>query len=397
MPALDAEDMAFLQEAPPEKENFRACGRGSGGVEMPRNFRGQAFKSFTTRFSSSRPGTPRCGSIPGKFETTLFLAEKREDKGFGSQAPRFRGQAGHTGTYAAPGPGAHNVPTKFVARGAVCAEESCGSRGTGNFASRSSRLPKRPVEGPGPGAYVGGTDAAQGGARQVAPSPAFVRPRSFNPAKIYERPLPGPGEYERVPVDQTVGKAAMGGVIPRQSARGAQDWRQVEQIPGPADYDGRSVSLPPRGTLPFEGSTRRRPEHRVEGMPLAERVLRPGCVTNTSALASPRPRDVPAPGPGAYEQDGSTNQGSFSTAGTSSFQKGLSHLPRTWRAPEPGPGAYSPKNLGGEGSSAGAAFASGSARIKETANTANPGPAVYSPRKQDREQSFHLNIQRQWM
>jgi len=101
------------------------------------------------------------------------------------------------------------------------------------------------------------------------------------------------------------------------------------------------------------------------------------------------------PGPGEYETGVDMGPRHCSNRGLSCFQEGSSHLPRTWRPTGPGPGDYERPLPERPGSSTSVPFASVAPRFPRGAPKA-PGPAFYSPRKQS-GQSFHLNLQSQWV
>mmetsp|Transcript_85947 Transcript_85947/g.216306 ORF Transcript_85947/g.216306 Transcript_85947/m.216306 type:complete len:146 (-) Transcript_85947:70-507(-) len=103
------------------------------------------------------------------------------------------------------------------------------------------------------------------------------------------------------------------------------------------------------------------------------------------------------PGPGEYDPqfDVTKGQRHFSQVGSSSFQLGTSHLPRKWRPEGPGPCEYDaskpPRSPG-----RGAVISVGAPRFSEAKPMA-PGPAYYSPKGKSVQQSFHLNIQKNWV
>jgi hypothetical protein len=120
--------------------------------------------------------------------------------------------------------------------------------------------------------------------------------------------------------------------------------------------------------------------------------------------ARPREKQVRVPGPGEYDvaaaHSAATAKRDFLSALSANFQKGRSHLPRTYRGPSPGPSDYdvavADTQVHSCGAATGAAFVSNTDRMKVKVAGA-PGPAWYSPKKQDQVQSFHLNTQAQWV
>jgi hypothetical protein len=108
----------------------------------------------------------------------------------------------------------------------------------------------------------------------------------------------------------------------------------------------------------------------------------------------------PNPPPGHYSPDDSSiAQGqNFSSLGSSMFQQGNSHQPRTRRDPMPGPGQYIglPERTDPLGGGAGSAFNSSVARDKDSVPTA-PGPAFYKMPQPESKKSFHLNMRRKWV
>merc|ERR1711933_110740 len=97
---------------------------------------------------------------------------------------------------------------------------------------------------------------------------------------------------------------------------------------------------------------------------------------------------------------GATAKRDFNCTMSANFQKGRSHLPRTYRGPSPGPTDYDATQANAQvrkrSAAAEAAFLSNVDRMKGKVAGA-PWPAWYSPKKQERAQSFHLKVQEQWL
>jgi len=222
-------------DGPKEKTNYRSIGRGSGGVEIRRH-----------GALPRRQRRPTASSIPAKFETVLYH-DNHEKRGFCGYTPRFFTPLLED----KPGPGAY--ADDDLGNGETAAGGSVGTRGNGAFASRAKRLGPAARGGlPGPGSYdiapVVERPGTPGG-RPPSPSPAFVQPSSVNPAKFFERPSPGPGDYVpaqgagdwsargmRRAQNVLIGGAARSELLPGQPAKS-------EETPGPADY-----CVPPPGS-----------------------------------------------------------------------------------------------------------------------------------------------------
>lgn len=400
-PEMGAEDAEV-----PEKINYRSVGRGDGGVmrrRRPRSYRD--------------PDNPTPSSIPSQYETTLYR-DNRESKGFSSRASRFAAiRAGEV-----PGPGSYTngLDNRQVVKDpAACV----GKRGANAFASRIPRLdPKVPGAPTGPGDYeVERSSSNMLTATRNAPSAVFVEPASVNPAQFNARPTPGPGEYlgSSHPWSARGPVRSIGAYIPRSArmaptgecavpAAGASlvavrpgGTRPASSPPAtPAAQasaaSGQSWGLPgPRrhGLLPQQ-------VHAVPASPLAalseaaqlkigERLLQAGWDPQ-------RRQNSGVPGPGDYDPQFEAMKGPtyFSQHGSSAFLLGTSHLPRKWRPDAPGPCEY---HIGTDmASTRGAVLATASPRFKGR-QAAAPGPAYYSPRSKSSQQSFHLNIQNNWV
>jgi len=274
-----------------------------------------------------------------------------------------------------------------------------GRRGNNAFAARAPRLPRHNSVAPGPGTY----EAAVPAHRTAAPlsSAPFVLPGSVNPLKIHARPSPGPGEY----ADGSSARSARGPTHARSAfipQAGASKEGRLEVLdgdkcgPGPGQYDTaspRASSLPPKGWTIGASMRRLVQDDSAAAEPPLPSLLKKGA----DMIADTTRR--PSPGPGDYDlQQPSEGARHLSNRGLSSFQAGLSHLPRQWRPPSPGPGAYGAA-VNAEPTAVAAAhasFASALPRFQAKAPPA-PGPAYYSPRRKGTAQSFHLNLQGKWV
>jgi len=350
-------------------------------------------------------------TIPGKFETVLYKGNQ-EEKGFGSQTPRF----GQEPRPAAPGPGAYSCRGLAVVSQAGAVAGACvGKRGNGAFASRRARFRAVPERKPGPGTYEA-TEAAHGVPKSIkkAPNAAFVRPKSMNPSRFRERVSPGPCDYADKLAETTWGKGAV--TIPRDGASGDQrcDFG-IKDVPGPGHYDDEYSKPRPASVTPLPERAGKRqlvstsdPEP-PDRLRKASSLLRTGQpdrlmeeVASGAAGAVQSARGTP--GPGSYEPQISASKGpsDFSQGESRAFRVGNSHVPRRWEESSPGPCDYdSFKETLASGKSAktdltAAAFASVTDRFKDSKPTA-PGPAYYSPRSTRKLNQFHLNISRHWM
>lgn len=381
-----------LAESPPEKQNFRTCGRGTGGVEMSPKRK----KQDRVHRPLSREGTP-VSSIPSRQTTVINAgAGTREAHGFGSQAMRFHEKNISLDAEGdAPGPGTYGQQLAFHEESG--AKTSLGVKGTGSFASKSRRFRPVSLPNPGPCNYDQDVRPAKPQALEAVQSPSFAQPTSFNPHKSNVRPSPGPGSYN---AKHSVNSArATEGVRACSSVFHGNDDREPfgcvlpeASLPGPGLYDARSCSTPPGAAARFKGPISRPVMSVKPGLPTAsvstadhagEYVRKVGVI----------PTDVP--GPGQYDIDRPIeSRKHFNALGTGSFQKGFSNEPRKWLHNAPGPADYDRPVDPSQGA-AKAAFTSGSERICGSGIRA-PGPAFYSP-KQPNAQSFHLNIRRKWL
>lgn len=428
--------MGFLAEDPPEKANYRSCGRSSAGVQMTPHF-------FSWR-DKDAPAGP--STIPARYDTVLYK-HNREERAFGSMRPRFQpARADHAETTEPLA--VHGAPKSNAARGAGAATAACvGKKGSNAFASKSHRLPASSAHtrrGPGPGAYEAATPPRT--PRGVGkPSAGFVEPANANPLyKLNARPSPGPGHYDtHAAVVSARGVPAS--FAAHISQAGVATGRVVgpahlEANPGPGAYElragpavaasggARASSTPPPSTpsvgpkltaggepasarrrlvpeagltsgalAPANGSRLRAATESAERHVREKSQLRRGmeilqggeeCIQRSSSLR---------PGPGDYDVQ-PPRPSSAAPKGSSSFQSGRSSMARRYRAPPPGPGNYDPKvgNDAGARPAAASAFASLTERGHVRKSEA-PGPAFYSPKAQPNAASFHLNLTEKWM
>lgn len=367
-----------------EKINYRSIGRGSGGVPLTARSNRPSWRDFDCCSMAS---------IPGKFETVLYKGN-REDKGFGSQAPRF-GQEDRHGE--APGPGQHGAPMGLASRGFH--DKTVGARGNGPFASRTPRQKAAAnAQAPGPGAYAAasGPNPPASARSSSLPHAVFVPHSSVNPAKFNARAAPGPGDYSGAVGLWNEPKTPALGAVMTQSDRGKMP---KNQTPGPGAYHDRASSedparsrrvpvLPrPRGWTPRPGE--------AEG--ISETAL---LRQSAQLLAEETANSHAMPGPGQYDPkpevtSDSGVQTSFSRGESQSFRLGNSHMARKWRPGNPGPGEYEAPPSPDRRHPAKAAFApTAQPRFKEKEGLA-PGPAYYSPSKRP-DDDFRLNPEAMW-
>jgi len=375
--------------APPEKTNYRSLGRGAGGVPVTTARK----KKQGSRNVQAGPTIP---SIPGKFETVLYR-NNREDKGFGSRAPRFGQEARESEL---PGPG--TSPSDSA--GGI--DKAVGKRGLGPFASRTPRhqIDHAAAQAPGPGYYGVVTPSSSSKACSGA-AHVFMIPSSVNPAKFNARASPGPGDYSGA-VGQ-VGRAkvdATGALMRPGDSTTPRHGKTKDDTPGPGSYDATNRSF-----SEVSAAHGRRgisvPKHRCSQSSEAiaddsDKILSEVALMRASAqmLAEEKAQSSAGPGPGQYdpkpELTSYGGQISFSSGESASFQVGLSHMPRKHREHHPGPGEYepappaSPKKLV-------LSFDSTPGRFKEKVPLA-PGPAYYSPRKIE-QGDFFLNTKNLWL
>lgn len=379
-------------DAPRPKVNYRAVGRGTGGV---------CKKRIPTFIKDVDPPTP--SSVPTKYQTVLY-GRNRERHGFASQAPRFApGRASAT-----PGPGCYAAEPEpaELELGALVSEVPM--RGKGPFASRTPRLPHTSkIHGyvpPGPGTY-GATTGSSASPRAASPSACFVLPGAGNPAKYCAEPEPGPGSYLGTDVVVPSGRSAATAVFgssPRKTMHGQESDR-----PGPGQYDQVDAEERMR-------STQRPSQKRLVHEPLDTETaqLRRGTELlktldasprGTRHDASPRPAEPSGaecdavPGPGQYDIPRLEVVRGTGSKGLSSFHMGKSHHPRTWRGPAPGPTDYAAPVEGhlGRAKPPLSTMVSRSARFG-TPRCRAPGPAYYEV-KVERPNSFHLNMENTWV
>lgn len=287
---------------------------------------------------------------------------------------------------------------------------SVGLRGGNAFASRVTRAvstgPR--LKNPGPGAYDVApgvrTEAAASGGGPPLPSAVFTLPGCGNPAKFYERAAPGPGDYEVKAGVSARGGATVTKGLPLPTAGECLEHHRsvwvttMAEAPGPGEYEvERGLSSPPPGwarrshSCDARGETAQRrlrrhvdPAHYAEAaqMKLGQEILKG------------HKEPVRAPGPGEY--DPLTKDSRICGAkGSSSFQLGLSHLPRTYRSGSPGPCQYDTQRV--KDAEKVVNFAANANARFQPDQPGAPGPAYYSPKKSEGTQSFHLNLKTSWV
>ncbi|CAK0899565.1 unnamed protein product, partial [Prorocentrum cordatum] len=347
-------------------ENHRTCGRAS---RAPGGEKGPLRVPLRSAARSPEAEERRLATIPARYETVLYRGN-REQRGFGSQEPRFGVPDQCDPAFA----GDHQT-----VRAGLRVPGSFGRRGAHGLASRSARLrrPKASASASvGPGSYANGP-APPLSAREAAASAAFVLPSSFNPNRLYERTPPGPSDYEP-------GRAAPVRARPSQNFQGkAERFFHLESVaddaPGPGAYsprrppEGRPAAAPGRPAAPA-GAGPLAALGEVAAEVVEARLLPFGSLPRGWR---PGVRKPEVPGPGEYDAVAShasaTRGRDFATVGSASFQTGSSHLPRTWRPCGPGPGSYEAEPGGAGVRDAGAAarrgqsanFSSNTARLPE--------------------------------
>lgn len=376
MPSTLAVRGPGFPEDAPRKVNYRAIGRGNGGVVKKRT---------PTFIKDVDPPTP--SSVPTKYQTILYR-NNREQKGFLGNSPRFPTPRAEL----TPGPGLYTTDEPLDG------PPPEPMRGRGPFASRTPRLP-HPSKAhgyvpPGPGTYATATTALD--VRDSSPSASFALPGAGNSAKYFAETEPGPGSYlgtALVPSGRSAG-AAVFGSSPRNTL---QDNIYLD-VPGPGQYDQVDAEERMRST------ERPSPKHLVnEPFDTEAAQFRKG----NDLLKGPdkeRERST-SPGPGQYypQLDVVKGKTNFSARGHSSFQIGNSHRPRRWRDTLPGPTDYMPAmpsmesltkaNPGAAGLST---LVSKTQRFSKLSPRA-PGPAYYAPQNHSGQMSFHLNMENTWV
>merc|ERR1712232_296041 len=161
-------------------------------------------------------------------------------------------------------------------------------------------------------------------------------------------------------------------------------------VPGPGDYQ---VSDPPTSieepSLPMSARRARPRSSGVSKNPQA--AIQKGL----DLLADgEREAHMGIPGPGSYNPVVPITSIS-GTQGTSSFQHGSSHHPRTWRPDAPGPCDYQAQESLLQKTPSGTNFHATRTKRFQKARDWPPGPAYYSP-KPPEAKSFLLNIQKNW-
>jgi len=339
---------------------------------------------------------PTPSAIPAMKETVIHHGN-REAKGFGGSSVRFAEATDPD----EPGPGHVEVPGAFANE-----VGSIGQRGSGSFASKCKKGDTSYPEMrrfPGPGHYADALDLPLGDAQQK-PHAAFARATSWNPHKLYERPMPGPGHYEpQEPRARGPLKAAGPLLSIPKASRVQEPSKKVaagQPRLGPGEYDGWSAENIVKPTAPSVPSWRSSKMNGRRLRPSAEAFQDLPEHKQKEVLAAtfqPELVDVEGPGPGYYFTEKPMAEETTGGTGTWAFQEGTSHLPRTRRDPSPAPGQYSIElPPGSQGSPSKAAFASKMGRMAAPRPNA-PGPAYYTPRDVHSPRSFNLNSARSWM
>lgn len=354
-------------------------------------------------------------TIPSRFEVTLIKGD-REHKGFGAKALRFDSGPPEE----VPGPGSYGLHKAFHQESGE--RVSWGIRGTGGFASRSTRfgarsMPQMPPAGrgcPGPGAYDP-TSALR-----------FVKePQDFNQAKrtaIFadaeaksrvpaSASVPGPGHYTCKTQADAKATSAAQAAFKSASGRGV-DVGKAAEFPGPGEYyDGTSKPfadpIDDCGSAVFKHPTKPKIARVHRDLPTVDGAAREVLGSFADAVGRECVGTIGSaaklPGPGHYDQDrdGMWHGGLVGAAGSSAFQAGPKRT--EWASEEvalmPGPGRYNPKKVEGGVlvTSAASCFNSGTERNQINLSAA-PGPAYYKPSLLKDKRSFRLrSTDRTWL
>jgi len=371
-------------------------------------------------------GAKSTSSIPTKYETVLSTTPVEQDA-FGTRTQRFSHAENDL-----PGPGKYYKPRKAMFEydnsQSSQVHPSISKRGFGGFASRSNRLPRPAVgSGPGPMAYnhmaIIQSKAPRQEHNKAMTSSSFAQPLDnvgppLMPLYVTDAG-PGPGSYVGVSNAVSVAPASAAvSVFASTSDRlvTSKDARSASKLPGPGQYASS------RGV----GDTTRR-----GNMAPALKANAGGHKTVSLAAPSVIYGDVMphiTPGPGSYEV-GSSFEGDvafrssvgtllsprsassmFAETSTDRFGRPAPSTPNSAAASAsrvympPGPGQYevlvhtsAHMRRGGAGS----VFKSASSRGADGGFGGAfrpPGPAFYSPNfAATSKKSFHLNGKKRWL
>jgi len=217
----------------------------------------------------------------------------------------------------------------------------------------------------------------------------FKLPGSVNLASVVQRPTPGPSDYNlgnalKRGVERAPGTGAC--IHPKKANAPALNI----DVPGPGDYQVSDPSISVEEPSPTS-ARKPRPKPKSPRMPSHARVIQKGLDMLAGGKHDAHEGD---PGPGSYNPvvpDSSVS----GTQGTSSFQQGNSHHPRTWRPDAPGPFEYQKQESLLEKAPSGTNFHANRTKRFQKPKDWPPGPAYYSP-KPPEAKSFLLNIQKNW-
>lgn len=374
-----------LHEPPPVKINYRAVGRGSGGV----------FKKRIPVYIKGvdRPSPP---TMPTKYETIL-LDENREKKGFDSYTPRFTEARSNE----VPGPGAYAEETEVGVDfpDGPMSSRPATPRGKGVFASRTPRIPLgaggigaggNGFVAPGPGTYE--LDNAESTSAPTPASADFALPGAGNPANYDRRPSPGPGAF----LGPWGAVPPLGWSAPAHSFTCAKrpGFKSAGDTPGPGEYSNLMQDKVHASSPSHKKSSIKKLclAHETSD---AARLKKGAEIVKTGSDEQRTSNEVPGPGMYSPRSEAVKGQSQFGTKGHSSFQIGNSHMPRSWNFSDPGPGYYDAQEPQPKVSAPSSTMKSHTSRFK-TDKPAAPGPAYYSPKKGSR-QSYHLNFQNNWL
>ncbi|KAF4682870.1 hypothetical protein FOZ60_010029 [Perkinsus olseni] len=347
-----------------EEVNFRVAGRLHGGR--------LCLGSVHDPYDSDTGKGPR-SSIPARLQTVLCRG-LREPIGFGRESSRFEPPRVADG----PGPGAYIDAVKRRPFGHDrLTSDSWSKRGTGSFASKSTRFQRWPYPAvvPGPGTYRVSVSADQ-----AVNSGSTATLSCCGRSDLKPEPKPGPGQYDplypNLPRIRTALLSMSDSRLPRL---------QQHSAPGPGAYDpaiiGSAAAEPIMvKLLPPTGSSSNQSKYQL-GL---TRMANSDSISGPSSTIKCNNRSYVNPGPGHY----SVNLPQLSTDFSSQFSSAFQKPSRARRAgstlvspsPGPGPGEYTAMLSSSVDNRATTSFLSSPVQrsIFPVASGA-PGPAYYHP------------------
>ncbi|EDO35197.1 predicted protein [Nematostella vectensis] len=311
-------------------------------------------------------------SIPSKYQT--IVSDNSEKKGFLSRSRRFA----DGGLGANPGPGRYEQPRPIEME-----RTSFSKKGTGGFASKSKRFPRKAIRGesgPGPGEYDQKLPQEHYYNRSGATS-NFHLPIAVARKEDKINSFPAPNHYN---VGNITGRVAHDNNVAACAAfrsKSKRNWILSQAGPSPCHYtiNDQLIKDAPKGvTAPFKSTT----ERKMARSPL------------------------PFPGPGTYKpyDEGKTLHPRDRHGFLNKHYLCISApaLPLPLPDPNPGPGHYNIVDYEGPPKH----FMSSSAFVSATSRWGNdatvggddeaPGPATYRP-QQTGKQSFIYNANARWV